>query len=211
MNFQSRILLKKQNFTKKFTHLFQSFSFFTHSLGLDPSNFVSFSLRFSTHDSTAPVFPDFFSSFVVVSLNNLNNLSQVLFVFVVDFMESNGGTLFSADQLTESGFAFDDAVWDVHFSAQSWKVDNDFDWINVVSNQNQLSLFPFDQVDNFVNTGGEHGSFLAWFIGFSFGSGFGSSDESSFFVSFGFWSVFGSQFENLSGVLLVQSLVELVD
>merc|ERR1712050_314706 len=172
MNFQSRILLKKTELHKKSSHLFQSFSFFTLSLGLNPCNLVSLSLRFSTHDSTAPVFPDFFSSFVIVSLNNLNNLSQILFVFVVDFMESNGGTLFSA---------------------------------------NQLSLFPFDQVDNFVNTGGEHGSFLAWFIGFSFGSGFGSSDESNFFVGFGFWSVFGSQFENLSGVLLVQSLVELVD
>jgi hypothetical protein len=132
-------------------------------------------------------------------------------VFIVDFVESNGGTLFSADQLTESSFAFDNAVWNIHFSAQSWKINNDFDWINIVGNQNQLSLFPFDQVNDFVDSGSELSFSGGWLVGFSFGSCLSSGDEFSFFVGFGFWSVFCGQFKNLGGVLFVQSLVELVD
>jgi len=208
MNFQSRILLKKQNIL---LNLFQNLSFFTLGHGCNSGSFVGFSLRFSAHDSTAPVFPDFFGSFVIVSFDDLDDFSQILFVFVVDFVEGDGGTLFSADQLTESGFAFDNAVWDVHFSAQSWKVDNDFDWIDVVGDQNQLSLFPFNQVDDFVDAGGELSFSGRWLVGFAFGSCFGSGDEFGFFVGFGFWSVFGGQFKNLGGVLFVQSLVELVD
>jgi len=157
------------------------------------------------------VFPDFFASFVVVSFNGFNQLGQVLFVLVVDFMESNGGASFSSDQLSESGFAFDDAVWNVHFSAESWKVNNDFDWVDVVGDENELGLFSFDEVDDLVDSRSEHGFPSGWGISFAFGSGFSSGDESGFFLGFGGWGVFGGQFENLGSVLLVQSLRELVD
>jgi len=114
-------------------------------------SFIKLSLRFSSQNSTAPVLSDFISSFVVVSLNSLNEFSKLLFVLVFDLTKSDTGALFSADQLSESGFAFDDAVRDVHFSAQSWQVNDDFDWVDIVGDNDELSLFSLDEVDDLVD------------------------------------------------------------
>jgi len=157
------------------------------------------------------VFSDFVSSFVVVGFYGFNEFSEFLFVLVFDFRESNTGALFSADELSESGFTFDDAVRNIHLSAQSWKVDDNFDWINIVSNDDKLGLFSFNKVDDFVDTAGQSGWSLAWGIWLSGSSGFSSGDESFFFLGFVFWSVLGGQFEQLGGGLFVQSLAELVD
>jgi hypothetical protein len=185
--------------------------FLAHSHSLDPGSFVSFSLRFSAHDSTAPVLPDFLSSFIVVSPDGLDDLTQVLLVLVVDFGKANGGALFSSDELSESGFAFDNAVWDVHLSAQSWEVDDDFDWVDVVGDEHELGLLSLDEVDDFVDAGGEHVSSGFWGVWLTVGSGLCSGDEAGFLFVFGLWSVLSSQFKHLSGVLFVQALIELVD
>jgi hypothetical protein len=192
-------------------HLSHVFTFLRNSHSRDPGGFVSLSLRFSTQESATPVFPDFFASFVVVSFNGFNQLSQVLLVLVVDISEGNSGAGLSSDQLSESSLTFDDAVWNVHLSAESWKVDDDFDWIDVVGDENELSLFSFDEADDLVDSGGEHGFPGGWGVGFAFGSCLGSGNKSSFFLGFGFWSVFSGQLEDLSSVLFVQSLGELVD
>jgi len=132
-------------------------------------------------------------------------------VLVFDLAESNAGALFSADQLSESGFAFDDAVRDVHLSAQSWQVNDNFDWVDIVGDNDELSLFSLDEVDDLVDTAGEGGWSLAWGIWLSVSSGLGSGNESLFFLGLVFWGVLGGQFKQLSGGLLVKSLAELVD
>jgi len=205
---QSRTI-SKTKFSK--FNLLQSVGLLTLCHSFNPGPLVSLSLRFSTHDSTTPVFPNFFRPLIVVSPDGFNNFSQVLLVFVVDFVEGNSGALFSADELSKSGFTFDDAVWNVHFSAQSWQVDNDFDWVDVVSNEHKLGLFSFDEVNDFVDAGGQHWFSGSWGVWFAFGSGFGSSNEFSFFISFGLWGVLGGEFEDLGGILFVEGLVELVD
>jgi len=157
------------------------------------------------------VFSDFVGSFVVVGSDGFDELGQVRLVFGFDVFESNTGALFSADKLSESGFAFNDAVRDIHLSAKSWKVDNNFDWVDVVSDDNELSLFSFDQVDDLVDTAGEGCWSLAWGVWLSFSSGFGSGHQSGFFLGLIFWGVLGGEFKQLSGGLLVKSLRELVD
>merc|ERR1712056_97988 len=128
------------------SNLCDGVSFFVSGQSFDSESFVEFSLRFSAQDSTAPVFSDFVGSFVVVSFFGFDEFGEFLFVLVFNFGESNTGALFSANKLSESGFTFDDAVRNIHLSAQSWKIDNDFDWIGVVGDDNKVGLFAFDEV-----------------------------------------------------------------
>jgi len=132
-------------------------------------------------------------------------------VLVVHVSEGNSGASFSSDQLSESGLTFNDAIRNIHFSAERWKVNNDFDWVDVVGDHDKLGLFSFDEADDLVDSGGKHGLSRGWGISFAFGSCFSSGDESGFFVGFGFWRVFGGEFESLGSVLFVQSLRKLVD
>jgi hypothetical protein len=186
-------------------------SFLGSSHGFESESLVEFGLRFSAQNSATPVFPDFFGSFVVVSFNGFNQLGEFLFVLVLDFREGDTGALFSADQLSESGFTFDDAVWDVHLSAESWKVDNNLDWVDIVGDDNKLGLFSFDEVDDLVDSAVEGGWSLTWGVWLAFSSCFGSGYESLFFLGFVLWGVLGGQFEQLGGGLFVQGLGELVD
>ena len=56
------------------------------------------------------MFSDFVGSFVVVGFYGFDEFGEFLFVLVFDFGESNTGALFSADELSESGFTFNDAI-----------------------------------------------------------------------------------------------------
>merc|ERR1712214_35407 len=193
------------------SNLCDSVSFFVSGQSFDSESFVEFSLRFSAQDSTAPVFSDFVGSFVVVGFYGFDEFGEFLFMLVFDFRESNTGALFSADELSESGFTFNDAVRNIHLSAQGWEVHDNFNWVDIVGDNDKLGLFSFNKVDDFVDTAGQSGWSLAWGIWLSGSSGFGSGDESFFFLGFVFWSVLGGQFEQLDGGLFVQSLAELVD
>jgi len=186
-------------------------SFLGSSHGFESESLVELSFGLGAQKSPAPVLPDFFSSFVVVSFNGLDQLGEFLFVLVLDFRKRDTGALFSADELSESGFTFDDAVWNVHLSAQSWKVNNNFDWVDIVGDDNELSLFSFDEVDNLVDSAVEGGWSLRWGVWLTFSSCFGSGYESLFLLGLVFWGVLGGQFEQLGGGLLVQGLAELVD
>ena len=73
-------------------------------------------------------------------------------MLVVDVGEGHSGASSSSNELSESGLAFDDAVWNVHFTAERWKVNNDFDWIDVVGDENELGLFSLDEADHFVDS-----------------------------------------------------------
>jgi hypothetical protein len=174
-------------------------------------SFVEFGLRFSAQDSTAPVLSDFVGSFVVVGLYGFDEFGEFLFVLVFDFGESDTGALFSSDELSESGFAFDDTVRNVHLSAESWKVDDDFNWVDIVGDNDKLGLFSLDEVNDLVDTAGQSSWSLAWGIWLSVSSCFSSGDESLFFLGLVFWGVLLSQLKQLSSGLLVQSLSELVD
>merc|ERR1711920_930705 len=170
---------------------------------LESESLVEFGLALGAQNSAAPVLSDLVGSLVVVGLHGLDELGELLFVLVFDVSKSDTGALLSANELSKSGLAFDDAVWNVHLSAESWKVDNDLNWVDIVSNNDELSLLSLDQVDDLVDTAGEGGWSLAWRVWLSVGSCLGSCHQSLFFLGLVFWGVLGGQFKQLSGGLLV--------
>ena len=81
------------------------------------------------------------------------------------------------------------SVRNIHLSAQGWKVDDNFNWVDIVGDNDKLGLFSFNEVDDFVDTAGQSSWSLAWGIWLSGSSGFSSGDESFFFLGFVFWSI----------------------
>merc|ERR1712066_431071 len=157
------------------------------------------------------MFTDFVSTVVIVSFDSFNQLTKILFVFSFNISESNGSAHFSTYQLSETGSTFDDAVWDFHFAAKSWKVNNDFNWVDIMSNNDELCLLTFYKVNDLVDTGCKLCRTSRWSIGFTFSAIFSALYEFSFFLSFALWCVLSGEFKQLSSGLFVQSLSELID
>merc|ERR1719330_581736 len=61
---------------------------------------------------------------------------------------AGGGLL--TDESTESGLGLDDAVWDIHLSAESRHPANNFDGIDIVSDDDQVGLLGFDELSHMV-------------------------------------------------------------
>jgi hypothetical protein len=56
------------------------------------------------------------------------------------------------DKLSEGSFSLDEAVWDIHLSAEVGEPDNKFDGIDVVSNHNKLGLLFLNKFGDMVKT-----------------------------------------------------------
>ena len=85
-------------------------------------------------------------------------------VFSIDIGQSNTRTVLEANKSSESGFTLDNGVWDAHSAAKGWKEENDFNWINIVSDDDQLSTLLFDLSGNTVDTDGQEVWLGVWGI-----------------------------------------------
>jgi len=178
---------------------------------LETESLVEFGLALGAQNSAAPVLSDLVGSLVVVGLYGLDELGELLLVLVLDVSKRDTGALFSANELSKSGLAFDNAVWNIHLSAESWQVHNNLDWVDIVSDDDELSLLSLDQVNDLVDAAGEGGWSLAWGVWLAVGSCLGPGHQSSLLLGLVLWRVFSGELEKLGGGLLVQGLGELVD
>lgn len=108
-------------------------------------------LVLDAHNTTTPSSAELFvvvELFAEVSRKSL----QVLEIFSVDFSQSNSGSSLQVNKLAEVGLATYEAVWNILASAEGWQVDNSLNWINVVSNHNELGFTFFDESGNVVKT-----------------------------------------------------------
>lgn len=108
-------------------------------------------LVLDAHNTTTPVSAELV---VVVELfTEVGRKSlQVLEVFSVDFSESDGGGSLQVDKLAEVGLATNEAVRNILASAESGQVDNSLNWVDVVSNHNELGLALLNKSSNVVKT-----------------------------------------------------------
>ena len=91
----------------------------------------------------------------------------------------------------QSGLALDNSVRDAHLSAQSGKVDNQLDWINIIRNKDKRSLLVLDKTDNVVQTVLDGVWFLAdVFLLLTLGDSGCLGLKSVLLLSLGLWSVF---------------------
>jgi hypothetical protein len=147
---------------------------------------------------------------IVVGLDSRHNVSKLRLVSVLDFSEGKGGGSLLVNKSSKTSLALNNAVGNIHLAAQSGQVKNKFNGVNIISNDNELSLLGFDQGNNVVQTVlDDSGLFGLDLLALSLGSG--SSTETVLLLSSGLGSVLGSELEELSSSVLIQNLSELVD
>ena len=143
------LVLLQNNSTER---LWCSALFLGEFLESDALELGSCSLGALRHDLSTPWLSDFFGTFVEVGVDWFNQFAQSRSVFSVDIGQSNTRTVLEANKSSESGFTLDNAVWDAHSAAEGWKEKNNFNWVNIVSDDDQLGAFLFDLSGNTVDT-----------------------------------------------------------
>jgi len=143
-----------------------------------------------------------------VGLCSTDDGGQLALVLTLDVLNGQGSSSLLVDNGAEAGLALDNEVGDTHLSAEGWKVDNQLNWVNIVSNDDQGGLLGLDEGNSVVETVlDEEGLFR--FLCFSVGGFLCGSSETSLLLLLGLGSVLVKQLEKLSGGVLVQGVGEL--
>lgn len=150
----------------------------------------------------------------VVGLGSRDNVGESLLVLGSDVVDGDDGRGLLAGDETETGLALDNDVWDTHLPAESGEEDDELNGVNVVGNDNELSLLGLDESDNVVKTVlGEDGllGVLGGGLVTLLLTGLGLGQETSLLLLGGLGLVLVEELEELSGGVLVQGLGELGD
>lgn len=99
------------------------------------------------------------------------------------------------DQLAEGGLATDEAIGNSLSAAESGQVHNELDWVNIVSDHDELSLTFLNKCGHMVKTELE----VDWLGGLGSTTGLSLLLESSLLLLTGLWRVLGKQFKKLGG------------
>ena len=170
--------------------------------------------RLVASDTTTPVLSGLLVLLEVVGLGSGDDVGESLLVLGSDVVNGNNGRSLLAGDKTETCLALDNNVWDTHLPAESGQEDDELDRVDIVGNDDELSLLGLDKGDNVVKTVlGEDGLLrvLGGGLDSLLLSGLGLGQETSHLLLSGFGLVLVEQAEELGGGVLVHSLGELGD
>lgn len=108
--------------------------------------------RLESHDTTSPFPPVLIEFLCEVGVDGLDNRGKIALGRTRDFSEGKNRGSLHVNNCSKSSLALDNAVGHSHLFAESWQVDNELDWINIVSDNDQLGLLVLDQGDNVVES-----------------------------------------------------------
>ncbi|TGO15178.1 hypothetical protein BTUL_0043g00310 [Botrytis tulipae] len=145
-------------------------------------------------------------------LDGLNQFRQLGLVLGANLSKGENSSGLLVDDRAESGLTLDDGVWDTHLLAQSWKEDNQLNWVNIVRDEDQRGLLSFDQTNNVVKTVLDGVWLLAnVFLLLSLLDGGGLLQETLLLLRLGLWAVLVEELEGLGGGVAVENVLELSD
>jgi len=166
---------------------------------------------FDTDLTTSPFFTE--SEIVIVLgfevLGQSFKVSSILFAGTSD--GNSGGSLF-VDEFTKSCLSLDEAVWDVLLSAEGWEPHDELDWVDIVSNDDELGFLVLNEVSDVVETVFQDlwlGS-LVVLLGTS-NLILSGSQKSLLLLFLAFSGVLGEKSEEVAGLVGFQSVGELID
>lgn len=85
-----------------------------------------------------------------VSLGSTDNGSQLALVLALHVLNRQDSSGLLVDNGTKAGFPLYNDVGNTHLSAKCWEVDNQLDWVNIVSNDNQGRLLGLDESNSMI-------------------------------------------------------------
>ena len=114
------------------------------------------------------------------------------------------------DDRAESGLALHNGVWDTHLAAESWKEDNELNWVDIVWNEDEGSLLVLNETDNVVKTVLDSVWLLAdILLLLTLLDGGSLLDETLLLLGLGLWAVLVKELEGLSSGVAVKNVLEL--
>lgn len=133
-------------------------------------------------------------------------------ILLSDFSESNGSGSLLMNECSKSCLSFDEAVWDIELSAECGEMEDELDWVNIVSDDDELSLLRLDEGGDVVKSkldGERLGACLLSSLTFNLGVSLGLESIELFFM--GLWLVLTEELEQLLGLVLLKGVRELGD
>ena len=106
-------------------------------------------LVLDTHDTTAPLSGKV-GVVVELSLEHGGHLFEVNNIFAADISDSDAGSCLEVDELSKVGLATDEAEGDTLLAAESGKMDDELDGVDVVGNDDKLGLVLLNESGHMV-------------------------------------------------------------
>jgi hypothetical protein len=186
------------------------------------------SIGFCAHNTTTPV-PIGLGVLLCVSLlDRADELGELRLVFSAHFGkgEDSGGLL--VHYSSEPSFTFNDleemsvfryrplrlvqthSVWNSHLAAEGWEVDNEFNRVNIVGDEDEGGFLVLDEADDMVEAVLDG----VWLLGrilslLALGDGGGLFLETLLLLCLCLGSVLVEEFEGLGGLITVEDILEL--
>ena len=167
-------------------------------------------LILNSHNTTTPGSSES-DAIVELSLECGLEVVEVSKVFLSDIGKSKASCCLGVTELSESSLRLDEAEGDTLLSAESWEINHKLHWVDIMGHDDELGLTFLDEGGNVVKSVLK----MVWlWSNVSLGttlSGFGFGLESSLLFLSIFWAILGQELEKAGGLVLVNSLLELVD
>jgi len=166
---------------------------------------------FDTDLTTTPFSADT-SVIVVLSSEVLGEGFEISGIFFAGASKGDGGGSLLVDEFAESCLTLDEAVWDFLLSAEGWEPHNELNWVNIVSDDDELGFLVLNEVGDVVETVFED----LWFGGLvllvsTFNLVLSGSQKSLLLLFLAFSGVLGEESEQVAGLVGFQGVGELVD
>ena len=123
-------------------------------------------------------------------------------VFLSDISEGDTGSSFGVNELSESCLTLDEAIWNSLSLAEGWEENNHLNWVNIVSNHDQLGLLLLNERGHVVKS--ELKVNWLWAnmsLGVTTLSLLSLRLKSLFFFLSGLWAIFREQFKKLTSYI----------
>jgi hypothetical protein len=162
-----------------------------------------------THDTATPGSPDI-DVIIVLRSEVLGESLELGLVLLLDSGEGNNSAVLLTNQGSETSLGLENAEWNILLPAESGEPDNELNWINIMSNDNQLGLLILNGGSDLMETINQRNrlSLSGLLTG---GLGLGDLLQTLLLLLLGLRSVLLKKLEELTGLVLVQSVAELVD
>ena len=160
--------------------------------------------------TTTPLVHLFLILLKEVSIDGVNEAGELLPVFWLDLTKGDAACGGQTDDLTEASLGLDNAVRDFKLAAEGWEPNNELDWVDIMGNDDELSLLGLDKGGDILDAVGE--SLASANFGWSKGLlGLLSGGLKALLMLFlALWAVLLEETEDLDSRGLVKGVVELV-
>jgi hypothetical protein len=165
-------------------------------------------LGLETHDSAAPLA---LNGLVELSMEVLRESLELGFVLLANLGEGNDRGSLLVGQCAETGLSLDNGEGDIKLAAQGRKPDDELDRINIVGDDDQLGLLLLNEGSDVLKTVLEGVGDLGSGNRLTGSNSGGLGLNAGGLGLLGLRLVLNQELEELSSLVLVESLLELVD